>query len=379
MPLKKNEIYKIFGTDYTAMTQEILERAGLDGLIGDKEKKIGIKPNLVSPTPPVMGATTHPEVVAGIIEYLQAHGFNNITIMESCYCGGDTMECFEVCGYDRLVEKYGVPFVDAQKSTYTHVETAGLKLKIADCAKNVDFMIGVPVMKGHCQTRITCAIKNMKGMVPADEKRRFHTLGLHEPIGRLLTVVRQDFVVVDHICGDLDFEEGGNPVTCNCVMAGIDPVLIDSYVCKLLRYDVSEVPYIGIAEKLGCGSTDIEGANIVKIGRNGEPDTQAPDENLKLTRKTVDLRDALEEVDSCSACYGTLVPVLERLKEEGLLETLLEKIPDRVVHIGQGFQGKTGHVGVGNCTALFEHTAPGCPPSEEDMYNMLIDFLNDKR
>jgi hypothetical protein len=111
------------------------------------------------------------------------------------------------------------------------------------------------------------------------------------------------------------------------------------------------------------------------LGRNGEQDVSAPDENLKLTRKTVDLRDALEEVDSCSACYGTLVPVLERLKEEGLLEELLAKIPDHVIHIGQGYQGKTGYVGVGNCTTLFEHSAPGCPPSEEDMYDTLISYL----
>jgi len=375
--MEKNEIYKIFGKDYTAMTKEILERAGLDEQIGNKDARIGIKPNLVSPTPPMLGATTHPEVVAGIIEYLQEHGFKNITMMESCYCGGDTMECFEVCGFDSLVKKYGVPFIDAQNDTYTDIETEGMPLKIADCARNTDFMIGVPVMKGHCQTGITCAIKNMKGLVPADEKRRFHRLGLHDPIGRLLTVIRLDFVVVDHICGDLDFEEGGNPVVCDCVMAGKDPVLIDSYVCKLLGYQTSEVPYIGIAAEFGCGSTDIDNATILKIGRNGEADVPAPDEDINRTKKTVELKDALQEVDSCSACYGTLVPVLERLKEEGRLEELLLKIPDKVIHIGQGYQGKTGFVGVGRCTELFEHTVGGCPPSEEDMYEMLINYLNE--
>ena len=25
------------------------------------------------------------------------------------------------------------------------------------------FLINVPVLKGHCQTKITCALKNMKG------------------------------------------------------------------------------------------------------------------------------------------------------------------------------------------------------------------------
>ena len=30
------------------------------------------------------------------------------------------------------------------------------------CSSDLDFMINVPVMKGHCQTKITCALKNMK-------------------------------------------------------------------------------------------------------------------------------------------------------------------------------------------------------------------------
>ena len=39
---------------------------------------IGIKPNLVAPVPAEFGGTTHPEVVAGIIEYLQGNGFTNL-------------------------------------------------------------------------------------------------------------------------------------------------------------------------------------------------------------------------------------------------------------------------------------------------------------
>lgn len=373
--MKRNEIYKIYGTDYLEMTKEILERSDLKSLIGDTGKRIGIKPNLVAPTPPMLGATTHKEVVAGIIEYLQDNGFKDITIMESCWVGGDTMESFEVCGYQSLLDDYGVTFVDAQKSGYAEVDAHGMTLKVCKCVQDIDFMINVPVMKGHCQTKITCALKNMKGMVPGMEKRHFHVMGLHEPIGHLSAAVKQDFIVVDHICGDLDFEEGGNPVVCNCVFTGLDPVLIDSYVCKLLRYDVSEVPYIGIAESLGLGTTDLSGARIVKCSRDGSPDTPAPDEDLRVVRKIVELQDIVEQVDSCSACYGALIPVMERLKDEGRLEDLLEKIPDHIVHIGQGFQGKKGCVGVGNCTRLFEHSVKGCPPTEEDIYHMLVEFL----
>lgn len=39
----------------------------------------------------------------------------------------------------------------------------------------------------------------------------------------------------------------------------------------------------------------------------------------------MELQDAVEEVESCSACYGYLIPALDRLKEEGLLQELHEK------------------------------------------------------
>ena len=46
------------------MTRELLEESNLAELIGDKNKMVGIKPNLVSPSDPANGGTTHPEIVA---------------------------------------------------------------------------------------------------------------------------------------------------------------------------------------------------------------------------------------------------------------------------------------------------------------------------
>lgn len=48
--------------------------------------------------------------------------------------------------------------------------------------------------------------------------------------------------MVDNICGDLDFEDGGNPVEMNRVLAAVDPVLMDAYVCDMMYYQVEEVP-----------------------------------------------------------------------------------------------------------------------------------------
>lgn len=397
--MKKNQILKIYGTDYKDMTVRLLTQADLLSHIIDKNWRIGIKPNLVSPSPASYGATTHPEVVAGIIEYLQAGGCRNIVLMEGSWVGDKTSESIEVCGYDALAKEYGVPFIDTQKERSHTEECAGMELCICDCVRDVDFMINVPVLKGHCQTKITCALKNMKGLIPNTEKRHFHAMGLHKPIAHLATRIRQDFIVVDHICGDLDFEDGGNPVVRNCLMVACDPVLVDAYVCSLLHYETEEVPYIGMAQALGAGSADLSRAEIltcvgmenrnlsaagVKAQSPAEKDRKRTgsqpcekvmrwqeDEELPRPRKVVELRDAVEEVESCSACYGYLIPALDKLREEGLLDKLDDKIC-----IGQGYQGKSGHIGIGRCTSGFAHYVNGCPPTEGQIYEFLKEYIH---
>ena len=366
--MKKNQIYIKCGTDYTAMTMELLETCDLAGEIEQKSDlqnmRIGIKPNLVAPMEAYWGGTTHPEVVAGIVEYLQEKGFSNLVIMEGSWVGDRTEESFEVCGYTALAEKYGVQLIDAQKEPAVIKNCRGMELHLCRCATETDFMINVPVMKGHCQTHITCALKNMKGLLPNKEKRRFHAEGLHRPIAHLALGIHQDFILVDSICGDLSFEDGGNPVQMDRLMAGTDPVLMDTYVCRMLGYEVQDVPYIRMAEELEAGSADMENAVIRELNEPLYPMQQA-DKN-----RVMRLSELAEEVESCSACYGYLIPALDMLDKEGLLGGF-----DGKICIGQGYRGKTGELGVGSCTSGFCHSLKGCPPTETEMYEFLKEYM----
>ena len=364
--MKRNELLRIYGTDYKKMTKELLTAADLASLIPGKETRIGIKPNLVTPSPASFGGTTHPEVVAGILEYLQERGFTHILITEGSWVGDKTADAYEYCGYRALCEAYQVPFYDNQKDGWHEVDAAGMKLKVCDILNQIDFLINVPVLKGHCQTLMTCALKNLKGLLPNSEKRRFHQMGLHRPIAHLNAAIRPDFILVDHICGDPDFEEGGNPRVSNCLLAALDPVLTDAFACRELEVAAEEVPYVGMAEKLGVGSADLSQAKI----RDITPKELAGRQEPLSEKRILEVSYAADECDSCSACYGSLIPALYRLKEEGLLDRLPAKIA-----IGQGHRGKKGRLGVGACTSGFDFSIKGCPPDEETIYRELKRFL----
>ncbi len=379
--IQSNQIWKIYGTAFREMTLKLLKETDLEALIRGKTGagtdpgsiRIGIKPNLVCPTPSSFGATTHTEILEGIIEYLQGRGYSDIVIAEGSWVGDRTSEAYEYCGYRSLCEKYGVPFVDAQKEKSHEVDAAGMKLNITDIADTFDFLINVPVLKGHCQTRVTCALKNMKGLLPNTEKRRFHQMGLHKPIAHLSTVLKPDFIVVDHICGDYDFEEGGNPVVRNCIMAALDPVLTDSYACRIIGYTADDVPYIRLAEQLGTGTADLDALEIVHLGGSREESTGVyEDDERPREHKVLSVKYAVDEADSCSACYANLVPALMQLEEEGLLEKLPEKIA-----IGQGHQGRRGTLGIGRCTKDYDFCVMGCPPDTEKIYGELKKYIEE--
>ena len=65
-----------------------------------------------------------------------------------------------------------------------------------------------------------------------------------------------------------------------------------------------------MAEALGAGCADWT--------HGPDPELNPPVSQVVKTgrRKVVEVADAVEEVESCSACYGYLIPALDRLKEE---------------------------------------------------------------
>ena len=355
-------LYVSYGQNGLEMVKELLRAIDAAKRI-PPGSRIGLKPNLAVARPAQEGATTAPELVEGVIQYLQGHGLKDLVILEGSWIGASTRQAFQLCGYADLARGYGVDLVDLQKDGAHTCSVEGLDLRICDTMNDIDYLINFPVLKGHCQTKMTCALKNLKGCIPNEEKRRFHSLGLHRPIAYLNKAVRSDLIVVDGLVGDLDFEEGGNPVQMDRIIVGTDPVLVDSYVAHLMGWEPGDIPYIGLAERIGVGRVFGPSSEVVVLN------AQHTTARIKPTRQVQELARYIEENQACSACYGSLIHALGRLQERGLLH----RAPRGIV-IGQGFQGQGGRgFGVGRCTGGFDSYIKGCPPTAK----AILDFLQD--
>ena len=347
-----------YGDELTKNTYDTLTNSDIAKYL-KPEHSVAIKPNLVVPGPASNGAVTHPEIVKGVINYLKDYGVKKIKIIESSWTGESTKRAFKYCGYEELSAETQVPLIDLKDDKHNTYKHGDYRIKVCDEAMKTDFLINVPVLKAHCQAKMTCCMKNLKGCIPDDEKRRFHTLGIHKPVAALNAIIKTGYCVVDGICGDLTFEEGGNPVISNRIIAGRDPLMVDSYCAELIGYRPDEIEYITYGAEIRVGNRFTEETKLVELNVKNKTANTAKNENTSGKYKRL-----IEEDAACSACYSSLIFALHRLGSK--VKT------DGKVHIGQGYKGKTGAgIGVGDCTRGFTRCIPGCPPKATEIINVL--------
>ena len=357
--MQMSKIFEIYGSDPHTMTVALMEAADVASMI-PRGGSVALKPNLVVASRPEQGGTTHAGVLSGCMDYLQNHGFSNISVIEGSWVGDDTNRAFHVAGYDKVCKQYGVPYYDLKRDKTRTVETPLRPMEICCRALDADFLINLPVLKGHCQTIMTCALKNCKGCLPDREKRRFHSEGLYRPIAALATYLKPQLTIVDSICGDLNFEEGGTPIYTNRMYLGTDMVQLDAYGCQLMGLDLSQIPYIGLAEQMGGGSAVVDPGDIIRLN---EPEYSAayPAPSGTVASLTKNVR----QDSACSACYANLVRALYSAKRAGVRVTL-------PISIGQAFKGQSlDGIGIGACCAGASCPVKGCPPTAEAILTAL--------
>lgn len=347
---RSSKIWQIHGDDAHAMTLALLDACEACRLV-PAGASVALKPNLVLASSPDQGAVTHPGVLSGCIEYFRAHGVRDISIIESSWIGDKTPRAMRAAGYDAVCERYGESFYDLKRDEARPVNTPIGPIDICRRALDAGLLVDLPVLKGHCQTNMTCALKNLKGCIPDYEKRRFHALGLTKPIAALGAALRPGLVVVDSICGDLCFEEGGTPVQTNLMYACADPVTADAYGRALMGLAPEDVPYIELAERYGAGHVAWRADEVAFLN---EPADARPYPRPDGT--VANLTRSVHEDRACSACFAALVRALYTVRGA--------RGRDQSIYIGQGWQGKVlDGLGIGRCCAGAKACVMGCPPA----------------
>jgi uncharacterized protein (DUF362 family) len=229
------------------------------------DERILVKPNYIDASHPSTGNTTDAGVLEGTVKYLREKGFSNVAIGEGSGFA-NTMEAYEVAGVNEVARRWQVDLLDLNEDSYVVVNVPEhLALKSVRISKTAldSAVISVPKLKLHRITGVTLSLKNMMGVVQPKGQMHFH---LNEKIADLVSVVKPRLAVVDGLIGGEGHERAGKPVPMNLVIAGLDPVAVDTVGAAVMGVNVDNVKHIKLAAHKELGICDLERIKIV-----GEP------------------------------------------------------------------------------------------------------------
>lgn len=141
-------------------------------------KKVLLKPNLVMAKKPEFGATSHPAFMEALTAVCFDLGAESVTLADSPggpYNAAALALVYRTCGMDSITDKR---MVLNQDYTWQTVNTSGVKLKsfhILNAIMQADVVIDVCKLKTHSLTGMSCAVKNLFGIIPGVEKFEMHS------------------------------------------------------------------------------------------------------------------------------------------------------------------------------------------------------------
>jgi uncharacterized protein (DUF362 family) len=223
-----------------------------------------IKPNLSFASNTDCGATTSPEIVKQMVQLCLDADAKKIFVVDHTI--QDPTLCVERSRIEEAMIDKKVSLVTLQQERqYTEIEVpAGKQLSTIQVPKiiqDADLLINMPTAKSHSATGVSLGIKNLMGLIW--DRGYLHRVNLHQAIAELATVIKPNLTVVDATRALTSGGPGGpgKTVTLNKVVAGTDPVAVDSYTVGIAQWykkswTGNQVKYIRAAADLGLGEID---------------------------------------------------------------------------------------------------------------------------
>jgi uncharacterized protein (DUF362 family) len=339
-----------------------------------RNRRVLLKPNAGRIVRAGLGITTEPQVVAAAIDAFVEAGAD-VSVGDSPIVGVRELQALESSGIADVVRARRCRLLYMDKRRYVELPLpegrAIRSLRVCPDVFEHDIVVSIPVMKTHMHTRVSLAVKNMKGCLWRRSKVDLHMLpavpgysdkSLDVAIADMSAVLRPHLSLIDGTVGMQGLgPSAGTQKPLGVVVASADAFAADAVACQLMGIAAEEVPHLRLGAAWGYGIIDLERIEVTPENwqQCASPFERAPT-SLAIEFAGVDVRDD----KSCSACQSTLLLYLRRFGEK-LVADFGNGSPV-VVAIGKGHvQVPEGTICIGNC--LLEHRArgvfvPGCPP-----------------
>lgn len=277
-----------------------------------KEKRVLIKPNLLSPAKPEKAITTHPLIVRIIAEYVLAKGGRPI-ISDSPPLGSFD-KILNEGGYNKAFRDLDIEFKPFSPSTRVNIGEPFGHIDIAADALEADLIINLAKLKTHSQMLLTLGVKNMFGCIVGYRKPEWHVrAGVDRALfARLLVQIYQAIKPAITIIDGIWALEGqgpgksGTPRRLGVMIGSPDAIEADRAVCRMLGLNPDMLPTnraameLGLLSETGYINGDFHIINDFKFPVLG-PLTFGPKQLQKFMRKYLIQRPVVDD-HLCKRC-----------------------------------------------------------------------------
>ena len=236
--------------------------------------KIAIKANLVTFMSPDKAATTHPALLCELTRRLVGRGAQVVVgdspggLYNAAFVGrvynATGMNEIEECGgsLNRDFSQRDVIFPDA-RAAHSFTYTSYLD--------NADVIINFSKLKSHGMMGLSCAVKNMFGVIPGTMKPEYHyRYPDHAVFADMIIDLNEYFLpkTVLCICDAVVGMEGngptaGEPRQIGALLASASPYCLDIVAAEIVGLTRQNIPTLESAYLRGLAPADADGVEIV--------------------------------------------------------------------------------------------------------------------
>ena len=241
------------------LTRNLFEAAGGIKRFVSRGDVVALKPNISWARHPRLAATTHPEVLAAVVELCQEAGAGRVRIADNTI--HDARQCFALTGAGKVAKETGADLVHPRSSLMRKMKVGGNRLGVWPVfvpLVEADTVINLPVAKHHSLSTLTLGMKNWIGGV--DGSRWSLHQDIHQSIVDLAQFFKPEVTLIDAVrIMTKNGPSGGSTdyvVSKNTLILSDDPVAADARASMLFGLKPESIGFIQLAQKEGLGTYD---------------------------------------------------------------------------------------------------------------------------
>jgi len=252
-----------------SLTLALQALGGIEAFV-KRGDRVLIKVNAAFASPPILSATTHPDLVSELTRLCLKAGAAAVRVTDNPI--NDPASAFALSGIGQAARSAGAELLLPEERFFRPLTLKDARLirswpVLLGPFAGVTKLIGVAPVKDHHRSGASMAMKNWYGLL-GGRRNIFHQ-DIQTIIAELAWMVKPTLVVLDGTTTMIANGPTGGSLAdlkeTRTLIAGTDQVAVDACGATLLGKTAADLPFIAKAAELGAGTADYRSLSPIEV------------------------------------------------------------------------------------------------------------------